>query len=200
MNAADKGLAAAGVLTCLDRGQAVLLPTDTVPGLHARLDRPRGLAALTALKGRAEAKPYLILVATIPDALALASPLVPPAADFLRRCWPGPFTFVVPAGATLPPQVVTPAGGIALRVPAWAALRDLLALSGPLASTSANPAGQPAPVDVAAAEAFFPDVPRWNAVPDSSAATPSALVDLTGGRPLLVRPGPLPLPDWPDRG
>ena len=43
---------AAPVLEALAAGQVVAIPTDTVYGLAARLDRPDALAALFDLKGR----------------------------------------------------------------------------------------------------------------------------------------------------
>jgi len=201
------------VLAALAAGEVVLLQTDTLPGLHARLDRPAALTALVALKGRSAAKPFLVIAGSLAAAQALTRPWSRPVVAYLQACWPGPVTVILPAADQLPRQVTgereTLPGGavtsgpvagprtVAVRVPAPAALRQLLAESGPLASTSANRAGQPAAADLAAAVARFPHLPAWNPQPAQAGVAASALVDLTGAEPCLLRPGPVALPDWP---
>lgn len=193
------------VLAALAAGEIVLLQTDTLPGLHARLDRPAALAALGALKGRPRAKPFLVLAASPAVAQGLTRPWSPPVAAYLRACWPGPVTVVLPAAGHLPPEVAAwpeaaPENGlrtVAVRVPASAALRRLLDESGPLASTSANRAGEPPASDLKTAQLVFPHLPAWGLAPGQGTAAASALVDLSGPQPRLLRPGPVALPDWP---
>ncbi len=186
------------VLACLARPDGVaILPTDTICGLHARLDRPDALARIVDLKGRPDGKPMLVLVADAEAAGGLVADLPPDVGAYLGRLWPGPFTAVLPAAAGLPPQVVSAEGGVAIRVPDREPLRGLLRASGPLASTSANRAGVEPAAEVAAAAGAFPTLPAWGA--DLGAAgQASAVVDLRGGRPVLLRPGPMALPDWAD--
>lgn len=198
MTAAGRGLDRDGALAALDAGQVLLLQTDTLPGLHARLDRPEALDTLNRLKGRPQDQPLLVLVASLADALALTEPLPPRVKTFLQTCWPGPFTAVLRAIAPLPAAVVAAGGTVAIRVPARPELRDFLSVSGPLASTSANLAGQPAAQDMTAARLVFPQLAAWVSAPTAGLATASALVDLTGERPRLLRAGPQPLPAWPD--
>lgn len=203
----DRGflLDSAAILARLAAGEVVLMATDTLPGLHARLDRPAALEALGALKGRADEKPFLVLAASMEQAMRLARPLSSATEAFLAACWPGPFTAILPAGKGLPRRVTgrgEPGGGsgaagtVAVRVPAWPELRGLLQVSGPLVSSSANQAAEQAPGDLPAAMERFRDLATWRALPESSVNKPSALVDLTGSRPRLVRAGPLPLPPW----
>jgi len=192
------GLDREGALAALDAGQVLLLQTDTLPGLHARLDRPEALDRLNRLKGRPQDQPLLVLVDSVPTALALSAPLPPRMAAYLGACWPGPYTAVLRAIAPLPPAVVAPGGTVAIRVPALPELCGFLNACGPLASTSANLAGQPAAQDMAAARQAFPQLAAWVTAPKAGLASASALVDLTGERPRLLRPGPRPLPAWPD--
>ena len=198
MTTDSRGLAREAALAALDAGQVLLLQTDTLPGLHARLDRPAALEALNRLKGRPQDQPLLVLVDSLPTALALSAPLPPRVVAYLGACWPGPYTAVLPAIALLPPAVVAPGGTVAIRVPALPELCGFLSASGPLASTSANLAGQPAAPDMTAARQAFPQLAAWVAAPTAGLASASALVDLTGEQPRLLRPGPRPLPAWPD--
>ena len=184
------------VLACLAGPDGVaILPTDTICGLHARLDRPGALARIVDLKGRPEGKPMLVLAADADGAADLVAGLPDDVADYLRRLWPGPFTAVLPAAAGLPPEVVSAEGGVAIRVPDREPLRRLLRACGPLASTSANRAGEDPATDLAAASAVFPMLPAWS-IDLGAAGQASAVVDLRGGPPVLLRPGPLALPDW----
>ena len=186
-------------------GGVVLLPTDTVPGLHCRADAAPALARLQALKGRDPARPLLLLCADEAQALGLAAPLAAPAAAYARRCWPGPFTLVMPRGAAAPAAVCGAGETIACRVPAPPELRALVrAAGGPLVSTSANRSGEAPCATLEAAAALLGD--RVDAVLEgwlpegATPAGPSALLDLSDWPPRLLRPGPCPPPPWGEAG
>lgn len=184
----------AGAAEALDRGQVLLLNTDTLPGLHARLDRPAALAALAALKGRADDKPLLVLAASDTEALSLAAPVDPRWSRLLAACWPGPFTFILAAGQGLPRAVRSATETVAIRVPERDPLQRLLTRTGPLASTSANLAGQAAATSLEAARARFAGLAAWDDGAPAPAGAASALVALLDDGPQVLRPGPRPLP------
>jgi L-threonylcarbamoyladenylate synthase len=189
----------AAAAAALAGGAVVLLPTDTLPGLHARADYPSALARLTTLKGRAGAKPLVVLAGSLAQAAAVAATTDARQEAFLAHCWPGPFSVVLAARPGVADAVTAGTGTVAVRVPALAWLRDLvLAAGGPLASTSANIAGEPPSRDLATAVARFGEHVAWFAGDSAEAATaaggPSALVDLTTWPPRLLREGPRPLP------
>jgi L-threonylcarbamoyladenylate synthase len=180
-------------------GAVLLLPTDTIPGLHARADDPAALARLLTLKGRQAAKPLVVLAGSLAQVATVAAPVDARAEAFLARCWPGPFSVVLVAGPGVEAAVTAGTGTVAVRVPALTWLRNLaLAAGGPLASTSANLAGEPPAVDFAQALARFgPRVASFAgeaAVAPAGAGGPSAVVDLTTWPPRLLRAGPVPLP------
>ncbi len=193
---------AAAALILADGG-VVLLPTDTLPGLHCRADRPAAVARIVALKGRAPDKPLLLLCASADRALSLAGALDDAARDYAGRCWPGPFTLVLPAAAAVPPAVTAGTGTVALRVPEPQPLRDLVAAAGgPLVSTSANVAGAPPALDLATALAGFGDavdacVPGLLPPVPPGAPPPaaSALIDLRVWPPRVLRRGSGPVPE-----
>lgn len=186
-----------GAVAVLDRGEVLLLNTDTLPGLHARMDRPSGLAAMAARKGRADGKPLLVLAASEAEARSLAEPLAGQWEKLVAACWPGPFTFVLRSRGDLPPAVCSAMGTVAIRVPARDPLRRLLARTGPLASTSANLEGQASATSLAQARACFADVPAWDDGAPAPVGAASALVELLGDRLRVLRPGPMPLPSLP---
>lgn len=182
----------------LAAGGVVLLPTDTLPGLHVRADADAAAARLDVLKGRDARKPLLLLCADVESALALTRADAAMRA-YAERCWPGPFTLVLPADAAAPRAAVREGTTVGLRVPAPAGLRTLIAeAGGALLSTSANAAGEPAPADLAAVSPALIDAVdlvadlHWDAVLGAS----SAVLDLSEGAPQLLRAGPLAPPKY----
>lgn len=131
------------VVRTLRDGGVALLPTDTVYGLHARWDVPLARHRILALKARPSGTPLLCLLGSL-DMLDLPAPVVPRRGwELMQRHWPGPITFVIPAGPAAPPALVKD-GGIAVRWPKDPFVTDLVtAVGAPLVSTSANPSGSP---------------------------------------------------------
>jgi L-threonylcarbamoyladenylate synthase len=200
VNPARPPLDTAAAASALAAGGVLILPTDTICGLHARTDQPVALARLAALKGRLPERPLLVLASSVEQARQLCRSLNGDQSALCAAAWPGPFTFILPAAAGLPTPVRdVQRGTVAIRVPGRADLRRLIELAGgPLASTSVNLTGDRPLADLdAAVGAFGHVVDGWWAGEDAhpAAGAPSALVDLTAIPPVLLRPGPLPLPE-----
>lgn len=122
-------------------GGLVVIPTDTVYGVAARIDRPEAVRRIFELKGRPREKALPVLVADLETARRLAV-FTPQALELAATGWPGPLTLVLERGA-----LAADLGGdgrtVALRIPDHPAALELLARAGPLAATSANPSGRP---------------------------------------------------------
>jgi len=137
----------------LAEGKLVVFPTETVYGLAASARRADAVRRIFEAKGRAGDAPLALAIRGVEDAIDYAPRLGMKAERLARRCWPGPVTLVVRHGEDeglirqLPEEVraaVAPNGQVGLRVPAHAAVLDVLhMLAGPLALTSANLSGQP---------------------------------------------------------
>ena len=132
---------------CLGRGEAVVLPTDRVYGVGVAVEAAPGPQRLFEAKHRPADKPVAWLVAS-PDDLERYGAAVPGYARRLAEAfWPGALTLVVRASAAVPRAFQSQAGTIGLRMPASPeALALIRAARCPLAVTSANPSGAPAPV------------------------------------------------------
>jgi len=139
-SAEEPGVAAtaAGVL---DSGGVVVLPTDTVYGIAARLDRPGAVAAIFKIKSRPATKPLPVLVCSFEDAAKLGY-FSDDAAETARANWPGATTLVVPVLSDLP-VLGSDGKTVGLRVPGHDLILEILRLTGPLAATSANLSGTP---------------------------------------------------------
>ena len=133
--------------TALAAGGLLILPTDTVYGLAARVDIAGAVEAVFAAKGREEAKSLVVMVAGMKEAVQLAGPAQREPLKRLASLWPGPLTLVIEAEGVPWKENVAPASGsLGIRVPDSPFLLRLLRMSGPLAVTSANTAGGPEPV------------------------------------------------------
>jgi L-threonylcarbamoyladenylate synthase len=163
------------IAAALAAGGVLLLPTDTIYGLHAVASNREAVARIAAMKARDGAKPFLILAASAAQ-LAGIGCVVP---SILNDLWPAPLTAVLPQGGTT----------VAARVPAVAWLRRLAERTGPLASTSANRSGE-APVREPAALADDMQTALDGLVDGGPRdGEPSAIVDFTGAEPRFVRDG-----------
>jgi tRNA threonylcarbamoyl adenosine modification protein (Sua5/YciO/YrdC/YwlC family) len=190
----DRGLSAAAA--ALRRGQLVGLPLDTAYGIAADAFNPRGTQALRDAKGRADLS-IPVMVPKIATVSGIAE-VDTNARRLMLDFWPGPLTLVLPAQPTLAWSLTDASGRIAVRMPLHPVALDLLERTGPLGVVAAAPTstpGEPAtpdgafPEDLAVLLAVLLDA---GPLPAGSA---SAVVDLTGAAPVLVRPGPLAVED-----
>jgi L-threonylcarbamoyladenylate synthase len=147
----------------LQAGEAGLFPTDTLPALATR---PEAAKLLWELKQRPRHKPVILMAATGEALLeCLGVPIEPAWQQMADRHWPGALTLVLPAKGSWLEQLNPGGHTLGLRVPACAAALELLAASGPLATTSANRSGEPACLDHSAASVRFPQVAQLAPVP-----------------------------------
>jgi L-threonylcarbamoyladenylate synthase len=179
------------VAAALDRGLVAVVPTDTVYGLAARIDRPGAVAHLFGLKGRRRDAAIAVLVADLAQARHMG--LVSARGRRLAEAfWPGPLTIVV----SRPDGFTADIGGdgrtVGIRLPDHPELRRLLALTGPLATTSANPSGEPTPATATGVAAIFG--PRVDVYLDggrSRGGVPSTVVSDAAPELVVLREGPI---------
>ena len=170
------------------RGGAVIaFPTDTLYGVGARATDPVAMARLYQVKRRPSGQPMVWLVTDRAQVEQFAA-VSPAATELMARFWPGPLTLVLPARD----QKAMPT--IAARAPDHVvALALLRALGEPIASSSANPAGRPPPVDADQVIAGLGD--ELDLVLDGGpcrVGQPSTILDLSGVMPQVLRQGAIP--------
>jgi L-threonylcarbamoyladenylate synthase len=180
----------------LDRGGVLAVPTESSYGLAADPRSAEGIGTVFRLKGRDAGKALPLVAADLKQIAALgADPDGPELARLARvagRIWPGPLTVVLPVSGELP--AAAPDGTVAVRIPAHAGLRTLLAeLGRPLTATSANRSGEPPVLDpevaarlLAGADAAVVDGGRLPGGP------PSTVVRLVPGGVEVLREGAVP--------
>lgn len=167
-------LPAAVLAERLIQGAVALMPTDTLPALAAR---PAFASRIWELKQRPLEKPLILMGADQAQLEAvLGRPWRPEWLAMAAQGWPGPLTLVLPASGSLINQLHPGGRSLGLRIPACAEARELLACSGVLATTSANPSGVPAARDAEAARRFFPALPMLAPIPWPAASGQASTV------------------------
>jgi len=179
----------------LNARRVLAYPTETVYGFGGGLDR-ESVSNLIALKGRPPNKPFLLIVSSSDMLTRLGLHLTTYASQLAGKFWPGPLTLVLPGGEKrVPDQLRGPEGGVAVRWTPHPGLARLVQAYGePITSTSANRPGVPP------ATSAQEIIDQWgDAVTRGSLhvldggqlveSPPSTVVDCTGRRPRVIRPG-----------
>lgn len=140
MNEAATALEAA--VATLAAGGVIAYPTEAVYGIGCDPWQPAALARVRDIKQRPAAQGFILLVDEVDAALALVGEVPAAQRAQMQRDWPGPYTWVCPAGPQVPQAAQAEDGTIALRVSAHPLASALVRRFGrPLVSTSANRRG-----------------------------------------------------------
>ena len=172
-------------------GKLVAIPTETVYGLGANGLDENAVLHIFEAKGRPQDNP-LILHISEPREMEVICHDIPQTAWLLaEHFWPGPLTMVLPVRDCVPKRTTAWLDTVAVRCPKTAATRELIRLAGvPIAAPSANRSGKPS--TTTAAHVLHDMDGRIDAILDGGACevgVESTIVDLTGERPRLLRPG-----------
>ncbi len=185
------------VIRHLDEHRVLAYPTETVYGFGTAVDHA-SVESLVRMKGRPPGKPFLLLIGDPSQIARLDLHLPAYAAQLAARFWPGPLTLVLRGGdRRVPARLRGPEGGVAVRWTPHVGLQRLLAAYGePITSTSANRPGVPPAMTAAEIAAQWPDEIHRGLlhVLDGgrlSPSQPSTVVDCSGRRPRVIRPGVL---------
>ncbi len=177
------------------RGGVVAFPTETVYGLGADGLNPEACARIFEIKGRPRFDPLILHESSAARARKLFSRVPAAAEKLMKRYWPGPLTLVLPRAASVPDIVTAGLGTVAVRVPAGKHARALIRAAGrPVAAPSANRFGRLSPTTAAHVEKQLGEGP--DLILDGGRARiglESTIIAFEKGRPVLLRPGGLPL-------
>lgn len=133
-------------------GGVIAYPTEAVWGLGCDPFHEAAVLRLLAAKGRDMAKGLILVAASVDQLDGLVDWRALPDArrDAVRRTWPGPHTWTMPATARVPRWISGDHAGVAVRVSAHPVVAALCrGFGAPLVSTSANASGEAPPRDVA---------------------------------------------------
>jgi L-threonylcarbamoyladenylate synthase len=180
----------------IGEGLPVAVPTETVYGLAADATDSGAVARIYEAKARPAFNPLIVHVLDAAQAAGLAE-VDDTARGLAELYWPGPLSLVLPLRRDSPIASLVTAGlaTVAIRAPAHAAMRDLLAATGkPLAAPSANASGRISPTRAEHVLAGLGGrIPLIIDGGPTAHGLESTIVVVAGGQLRLLRPGPIDL-------
>jgi L-threonylcarbamoyladenylate synthase len=173
----------------------VAFPTDTVYGLGANAFERFAVRQIFEVKERPPDKALPVFIYQLNDLNLVARSVPNQAWALLHQFWPGDLTVVLPKNPKLSDEVTSGQNTVAVRIPNYPLCLELVTQVGrPLAVTSANISGQPAPTTAQAVlEQLGGRIPLILDGGPSQIGSPSSIVDLSTSPPRLLRQGRLTL-------
>jgi L-threonylcarbamoyladenylate synthase len=173
-------------------GGLVAFPTETVYGLGGDATNERAVAAIFEAKGRPQFNPLISHVLDAASAKAFVK-WNDQAERLAARFWPGPLTLVLPRAEGSAISLLATAGldTVAIRAPSHPVAQALIRAAGrPVAAPSANRSGAVSPTRAEhVAESLGDRVPLILDGGPCLVGVESTVLDLSGNRPTLLRPG-----------
>lgn len=125
------------------RGGVMAYPTEAVYGLGCDPAQESALRRLLELKQRDPGKGIILIASDYHQLIPYIAPVSPEHERKMFAEWPGPVTWIVPAGPSLSPLVTGGRPSVAVRVTAHdIAARLCREFGGAITSTSANVSGE----------------------------------------------------------
>ena len=171
----------------MKNGDLIVIPTDTVYGLAAKLHDLEALDRIFEIKGRDASKQIPILIANklnLSDMVNMSSMAV----ELTRNLWPGPITFVFETKPKF--FALTGEKTVAIRMPNHPKAREIIEQYGPLRVTSLNKSGEPPLTDLDEIKRQFgPHVSMIYEQDRDPSNLSSTVVDLTTNEFKILRRG-----------
>ena len=175
-------------------GELVAFPTETVYGLGGNGLDPDASRKIYAAKGRPSDNPLILHIYSEAQLYQVTRFLPDTAFRLAKAFWPGPLTMVLEKADCVPDTVTGGLPTVAVRMPSHPVARALLrACPVPVAAPSANLSGRPSTTK--AAHVIGDMDGRIACIIDGGdvpIGVESTIVDLTGEKPVLLRPGGIP--------
>jgi len=187
----DRGVAAA--VEAAKNGELVVLPTDTVYGIGADAFSPHAISNLHTARAADRRVPPPILVGSRHTLDGLVYALAKPARELADAFWPGALTLLVEHSPSLNWDLGDTGGVVAVRMPLHPVALEVLREVGPMAVTTANKVGDPAPRTAEQAQEQLEYAVRvYLEAGEAVDPAPSTVVDVTGDVPRVLRDGAVP--------
>ncbi|WP_255951967.1 L-threonylcarbamoyladenylate synthase [Streptomyces odontomachi] len=191
-DATDRTTGLREAASAVHRGELVVLPTDTVYGVGADAFSAEAVGELLAAKGRGRNMPSPVLIGSPNTLHGLVTDFSEMAWELVDAFWPGALTLVAKHQPSLTWDLGETRGTVAVRMPLHPVAIELLTETGPMAVTSANLTGHPAPETCDAAQDMLGDsISVYLDGGPTPGNVPSSIVDVTGKVPVLLRAGAL---------
>lgn len=177
----------------MKNGDLIIIPTDTVYGLAARLYDEVALDKMNELLGRNQTNPIPILCSKMSDLLPIAETNIVTRA-IMKNIWPGALTIVMPATQAF--FEMTGEKTIAARMPNHPVAIEMIEKYGVLRVTSLNKQDQPPMTDIRMIRREFePYVVEIYPQDFVQSDISSTIIDMTSKEVKILREGTITMDD-----
>ncbi|HIP47976.1 MAG TPA: threonylcarbamoyl-AMP synthase [Lutibacter sp.] len=180
------------IVATLQKGGLIVFPTDTVYSLGCDLHNPKALKKLALLKGvKIEKADFSFVTNSLSHLSEYVRSIDTPTYKLLKRCLPGPFTFIM-NGVSKLPKPFTNKKTVGIRIPDNSIVQALIEeLGNPMAVTSLKDD------DEIIKYTTDPEIiyENWQKHVDIiidagyGGNKPSTVVDITDSEPIILRKG-----------
>jgi L-threonylcarbamoyladenylate synthase len=196
-----KGKKTGIIADALKSGGVLILPASTIYGISCLYDDEKALKRIYSIKKRKSDMPFIILISDISQLDLLAQDISAAGKRLIKKYWeieePLPLTLIFKKKAGLPFNITGGEDTVATRMAGLEVIRDIIDISGPIVSTSANISGQkidPVTIEEIPSE-IYEKVDMAVRLVGRLKGTGSTIVDMSGDAPTLIREGTLRFED-----
>jgi tRNA threonylcarbamoyl adenosine modification protein (Sua5/YciO/YrdC/YwlC family) len=177
------------VVVALKQGAVIAYPTDTMYGIGCDIFNQKAVKRIYQIKKRDKSKPFSFICSSLKDVSQYCF-LSNSAYRLMKKCLPGPYTFVLPAMKIVPKIMLSKQKTVGIRVPENNICQQIVnTLGNPILTTSAT-----LEEDSYLSEAFEVEERLGNMIDliiDGEPITPapSSVISLIGEEALVIRAG-----------
>lgn len=127
------------IVSVLRKGGIIIYPTDTVYAIGCDINNVKAVQRIAALKGIKPEKASFSMICRDLSNIATYAKVSDEVFKIMKRCLPGPFTFILNATTKLPNILMNRRKTIGIRIPAnYIAMAIVEELGNPLLTTSVH--------------------------------------------------------------
>ncbi|WP_456484986.1 L-threonylcarbamoyladenylate synthase [Desulfurobacterium sp.] len=169
-------------------GEILCSPTDTQYGLIGSALNVVAIETAYRLKKRDQNKPLIVLFNSV-EKLKKYGVFIPEKYEnFLKEIWPERLTVILPLNEESPFKTLFNRSNLAVRIPAFKPLRELISETVPLFAPSANIQGEKPAESCRECHSYFKGQVKY-CIKGRSTPIPSTLLSLIGSAPEILREG-----------
>ena len=106
------------VVECLRNGGVIIYPSDTVYGLGCDITKPRAIERIAQIKGiRKDKANFSFVCSDLSHLSDFTKPIPNPVFKLMKKAFPGPFTFILPANSNVPHLLQSNKKTVGIRIP-----------------------------------------------------------------------------------
>ncbi|MBI4764214.1 MAG: threonylcarbamoyl-AMP synthase [Deltaproteobacteria bacterium] len=173
----------------LKEGGVIAYPTDTIYGFGCDMYNKKAIQRIYQIKKRDPQKPFSFICSDLKN-ISLYAQVTNSAYKIMKRCLPGPYTFILPGTKLVPKIMTTKRKTVGIRVPDNNICLALVRTLGhPIISTSVGLSGREALSDPSLIEETFGSQIDLTIDGGILANQPSTIISLLNEEVVVIREG-----------